>query len=88
MGKVTISHTRTSKHEVKRIFREMMEQFDPEESLDEVMQDLKTFEREFGMSTVEFDRQYVAGKMGDSAKVMAWAGAYESYVHLMQTFGR
>lgn len=85
MKKVTITK-KTSQHEAKRLFRELIKKSSPEGSLDALIEELKQFEEKFGMSTVEFYRQYLAGRMGDSKEVMHWAGAYEDYTYLLQTY--
>jgi hypothetical protein len=74
-----------SEHEAKRKLRELTEQkVDPEQDFDELVEDLKRFERQFGMSTVEFYRKFRAGKMGDDADVIEWAGLYKAYMIVMQ----
>ena len=87
MKKVTITITKkTSQHEAKRLFREMVKKSNPEESLDALIEELKQFEEKFGMSTVELYRHYLAGRMGDSKEVMHWAGIYKLYTHLIETY--
>ena len=85
MKKVTITK-KTSPHEAKRLFRETIKKSNPEESLDALIEELKRFEEKFGMSTVEFYRQYLAGRMGDSQEVITWAGIYKLYTHLIETY--
>ncbi len=85
MKKVTITK-KTSQDEGRRLFREMVKKSNPEESLDALIEELKQFEEKFGMSTVEFYRQYLAGRMGDSKEVMHWTGTYKLYTHLIETY--
>jgi hypothetical protein len=86
MRKVTITKS-MPEHEVKRRLREFARQREktsPEEDLDALVEELKQFEKKFGMSTVEFYRKFCAGKMGDSMDVIKWAGLYEGYVSIMR----
>jgi hypothetical protein len=85
MPKVTISTKSTSAQEAKKLFRELAKQTTPEASLDELMTELCHFEKKFGMSSIEFYRQFLAGKMGDEHNMMLWAMYYESYISLLQT---
>jgi len=85
MPKVTISTKITSAREAKKIFRELAKQTTPKASLDELMTELCRFEKKFGMSSIEFYRQFLAGKMGDEHDMMLWAMYYESYISLLQT---
>ena len=86
MSKVKIRHSNAPEIEVKRILREQMAQVTPKASLEEIVRKLEAFENRFGMSTVQFYSQFLAGKMGDSAEVMAWASAYETYTYLIETY--
>ena len=78
MPKLTIRSKEVTTQEARKMFREAVEQATPEVVLDELLKELKQFEQKFSMSTVEFYRQYRAGKMGDSRDVMRWAAFYES----------
>lgn len=86
MRKITITKS-MPEYEVKRKLREFArerEKVSPEEDLDLLVEELKRFEKKFGMSTVEFYRKFCAGKMGDSMDVIKWAGLYEGYMIIMQ----
>lgn len=85
MPKVTISTKSTSAQEAKKLFRELAKQTTPKASLDELMTELCRFEKKFGMSSTEFYRQFLAGKMDDEHDMMLWAMYYESYISLLQT---
>ncbi|MBM3238197.1 hypothetical protein FJZ31_18045 [Candidatus Poribacteria bacterium] len=84
MPKVTIRGKEITREEARRMFREAVEQATPEVVLDELLKELKQFEQKFSMSTVEFYRQYCAGKVGDSRDVMRWAAFYESYMNVVK----
>lgn len=86
MAKVTIKHSKTlSEHELKQQLRQLRE-VDIEESLQECIQELQQFEKKFGMSSIEFYEKFRAGKMGDKADIMRWAGEYEAYLYLMHKY--
>jgi hypothetical protein len=84
MGKVTITKS-MSEHEAKRLLRSISEpKATVEEGLDDLLESLKEYEQKFGMSTLEFYRKFIAGKMGDDMDVIAWAGLYEIFVMMSQ----
>ena len=86
MSKVTISAKRTSEKEATNIFRELAKQTTPEDSIEELIQELRLFEKKFSMGSMEFYRKFNAGKMGDSEDIMLWAMYYESYLSLMNEY--
>lgn len=47
----------------------------------EMEERLKTFEKQYGITSAEFLRQYEAGKMGDSADVIEWVAYYKMFDH-------
>ena len=55
-------------------------------SLQILLDELHDFEGTYGMSTLEFYAQFKAGKMGDSRDFINWAGAFDLYQHLLQTY--
>ena len=42
-----------------------------------VQRELAPFEQQYGMSSAECHRRFMAGEMGDSADIMEWMGLYE-----------
>lgn len=83
MPKVTIRKD-MSEEEARRLLREMVENYDANGSLQEIISDLVAYEAEYGMSTLQFYPQFVAGQLGDSKEFMRWASLYEAYVELTQ----
>ena len=49
-----------------------------EKHLVEVQRELEPFERQYGMSSEECYRRFVAGEMGDAADIMDWMGLYDN----------
>ncbi len=41
------------------------------------LQELEPFEPQYGMSSAEGHRRFMAGEMGDSADIMEWMGLYD-----------
>ena len=86
MVKVIIRHSKKmTELELKRAVN-TLKQADPEESLKERIQQLKQFEKKFGMSSIAFYQKYCMGKLGDQVETMRWAAAYEAYLFLMQAY--
>ena len=48
-----------------------------EKHLADVQQELAPFEQQYGLSSAECHRRFLAGDMGDSADIMEWMGLYE-----------
>ena len=48
-----------------------------ERHLADVQRELVPFEQQYGMSSVEGHRRFMAGELGDSADVMEWMGLYD-----------
>ena len=46
--------------------------------LEEVRRELEPFERQYGMSSEECHRRFVAGELGDAAHVMEWMSLYDN----------
>ena len=85
MVKVTVRHSQTTPQERKQLIHEAVRNMDVNASLDELIAIMTACEERFGMSTVEFYAQFVAGKIGDGTEVMQWAMAYDAYNHLLNT---
>jgi hypothetical protein len=84
MAKVKIRFSQTSPVQRRKMIREMRERIDVNESLESLIQTMHDYEAQFGISTIEFYANYLAGKMGDSRDVMRWAGAFENYQALLR----
>jgi hypothetical protein len=85
MAKVTFRYSKTTPPERKRALRELAGRLDVNGSLEDLVQEMKRYEKKFGMSTVEFYAKYLNGEMGDSSQVMQWAMVYQAYTHLIET---
>jgi hypothetical protein len=49
-----------------------------EKQLEEVQRELEPFERQYGMSSEECHRRFMAGEMGDAADSVEWMGLYDN----------
>lgn len=84
MAKVKIQFDETTSLQRRKMIGDLRERLDVNESIASLIQTMHEYEAEFGMSTVEFYAQYLAGKMGDSRAVMRWAGAFDDYQTLLR----
>jgi len=48
-----------------------------EKQLEATLRNLEPLERQYGMSSEECHRRFVAGDLGDAADIMEWIGLYE-----------
>lgn len=48
-----------------------------ERHLADVQRELAPFEQQYGLSSAECHRRFMAGEMGDSADIMEWMGLYD-----------
>ncbi|MGH7961279.1 MAG: hypothetical protein ACRERD_05570 [Candidatus Binatia bacterium] len=49
-----------------------------EQHLAEVQRELAPFERQYGMSSEDCHRRFVAGELGDTADLMEWMSLYDT----------
>jgi hypothetical protein len=49
-------------------------------TFDELSERLRTYERRYGYSTIEFYCRYQNGELGDDDDLMMWAGLYHLYL--------
>jgi hypothetical protein len=48
-----------------------------ERHLADVQRELAPFEQQYGLTSAECHRRFLAGEMGDSADIMEWMGLYD-----------
>jgi hypothetical protein len=88
MAKVTIKFHETTPQQRRKMIRDLAKRVDINESPEELITTLRKFEDKYGMSTIEFYARFMAGKMGDSADFMDWAGDFVIYQRLVQKYFR
>ena len=49
-----------------------------EKHLTEVQKELEPFEQQYGISSEECYRRFIAGEMGDAADIVEWMGLYDN----------
>jgi hypothetical protein len=49
-----------------------------ERHLAEVQRELQPFEQQYGMSSAECHRRFMAGELGDTADIVDWMGLYDN----------
>jgi predicted RNA-binding protein with PIN domain len=86
MPKVTFQSSKIAPQERKNALRELARRVDASESLEELLEEMKQYEKKFGMSTVVFYAKYLKGEMGDGREVMKWAMVYQAYTRLVNTY--
>ena len=52
-----------------------------------VQRELAPFEQQYGLSSAECHRRFLAGDMGDSADIMEWMGLYEDVLLYQERLG-
>lgn len=84
MAKVTIKFSETTREQRREILEQLRRDTNPVESLKMVIDDLLRMEAHYGMSTVQFYAQFVAGKMGDCRDFIRWSGYFLAYQNLLE----
>lgn len=82
MSQVKIQTSQISKQEASRLLKDLTTTYRTNQALQEIISDLTTYEQQYGLSTVQFYPQFIAGQLDDSSDFMVWASLYESYVEL------
>jgi hypothetical protein len=49
-------------------------------TLDDLSERLRSYERKYGYSTIEFYRRFQGGELGDDDDLLLWAGLYHLYL--------
>ena len=60
---------------LQKLIRLHMQKY--ERHVADVQRELVPFEQQYGMSSAEGHRRFLAGELGDSADVMEWMGLYD-----------
>lgn len=55
-----------------------------DETLEGLLARLRAMEEKYGMSTVQFYAQFLAGKMGDSRDFIKWAAFFRQYQQMLE----
>ncbi len=53
--------------------------------LSEIQKRLSAWERQYGMTSAECERQYFNGELGDSQEIIRWIHDYHSYKVLLKS---
>lgn len=84
MNKQTIKTKALSKMQAQQLLHQMAEHLDENQHLQQMIAQLRRYETQYALSTVEFYPQFIAGTLDDSSDFMIWASVYETYVELTQ----
>jgi hypothetical protein len=55
-----------------------------EKKLDQLEQDLAEFERQYGLASAHFYREFQSGEMGDAMDFVEWASLYQMAARLQE----
>ena len=61
---------------LRKLIRLQLQKY--EKQLEDVRRELEPFERQYGMSSEECHRRFLAGEVGDAADFMEWMGLYDN----------
>lgn len=86
MAKVTIRFYETTPEQRRKMIRDLAKRVNVNESLEELITEMREFEDKYGMSTVEFYARFAVGKLGDSQDFIGWAGDFMMYQRLLQKY--
>ena len=86
MAKIKISYKKGGPSQLPALREALKAPVNPQESLEEVIAELNAFERQYGLTTIEFFARFNRGLMGDSQDFIHWAGAFEDYQDLMNKY--
>lgn len=84
MAKVTIKFREMNREQRRRMLREACQDVDVNETLASLVEKMRKLEEQYGISTIEFYTQFIAGKMGDCRDFIRWAAAFQSYQDLLR----
>lgn len=86
MAKVTIKFQETTREQRRKMLREACESIDVNQTLASLVEKMRLLEEQYGISTIEFYTQFIAGKMGDCRDFIRWAAAFQSYQDLLREY--
>jgi hypothetical protein len=55
----------------------ILQRFQEEKARNEIQEKLYEYENRYGLSSQDFYRQFLTGRLGDDADYVEWAGFYE-----------
>ena len=80
----TIRTGEIAKADTQALLHQLADAMDDNQSLQQMIGQLRRYEQQYNLSTVEFYPQFIAGALGDSSDFLLWASLYETYVELTQ----
>jgi hypothetical protein len=86
MAKIKIRYKKGGPSQLPALREALKAPVDPQESLEEVIAELNAFERQYGLTTIEFYARFTRGLMGDSRDFVKWAGLFRGYQDLMNQY--
>lgn len=86
MAKIKIHYKKGGPSQLPALREALKAPVNPAESLEEVIAEINAFERQYGLTTIEFFARFKRGLMGDSREFIRWAGLFEDYQYLMNKY--
>ena len=84
MPKIKIKYKKGGPSQLPALREALKAPVNPQESLEEVIAEINAFERQYGLTTIEFFARFKRGLMGDSRDFIKWASLFEGYQYLMK----
>ena len=86
MAKIRIKFSETTPAQRRKMIRDLDKRLDVNESLSELVEEMRQYERKYKMSTIDFYARFASGKLEepDSRDFIKWAGAFRHYQRLLQ----
>ena len=84
MAKIKLHYKKGGPSQLPALREALKAPVNPAESLEEVIAELNAFERQYGLTTIEFFARFNRGLLGDSRDFIRWAGLFEGYQLLMK----
>ncbi len=86
MAKIKISYKKGGPSQLPALREALKAPINPQESLEEVIAELNAFERQYGLTTIEFFARFQQGLMGDSRDFIRWASLFKAYQYLLNNY--
>lgn len=86
MAKIKIHYKKGGLSQLPTLREALKASMNPKESLEEAIAELNAFERQYGLTTIEFYARFKAGLMGDSRDFVKWASLFEGYQYLITKY--
>ena len=86
MAKIRIKFSETTPAQRRKMIRDLDKRLDVNESLSELVEEMRQYERKYKMSTIDFYARFASGKLEepDTRDFIKWAGSFMIYQRLIE----